>query len=102
MAVILYQIGKFKIILSINMDMTFLEFLNESKFCVLNGRFNELKDNYTSVSRKRKSVVDFICIPQDIFNMCRNFSVITVQSSVDAHAMHGLLGERSLCFDNGI
>ena len=84
------------------MDMTFLEFLNESKFCVLNGRFNELKDNYTSVSRKRKSVVDFICIPQDIFNMCRNFSVITVQSSVDAHAMHGLLGERSLCFDNGI
>ena len=77
------------------MDMTFLEFLNESKFCVLNGRFNEL-------SRKRKSVVDFICIPQDIFNMCRNFSVITVQSSVDAHAMHGLLGERSLCFDNGL
>ena len=78
----------------------FLEFLNESKLCVLNGRFNELNGNYTSVSRKGKSVVDFICIPLDIFNTCRNFSVLIVQSIVDAHAMHGLLGENSRLTDH--
>ena len=77
-----------------------LEFLNESKLCVLNGRFNELNGNYTSVSRKGKSVVDFICIPLDIFNTCRNFSVLIVQSIVDAHAMHGLLGENSRLTDH--
>ena len=43
-----------------------IEFLIESKFCVLNGRFAE-KDNFTSISKKRKAVVDYLCVSQDIF-----------------------------------
>ncbi len=35
-------------------------FLNDSKRCVLNGRFNPDCNNYTSISHKGKSVVDYI------------------------------------------
>ena len=42
-----------------------LDFLNEAKLCVLNGRFPN--DNFTSISKKGKTVVDYICVPQDIY-----------------------------------
>ena len=43
-----------------------IDFLKVTNFCVLNGRFPE--DNYTCISRKSKSVVDYICVPIDTFN----------------------------------
>jgi hypothetical protein len=79
----------------------FLEFLNDAKFCVLNGRMNG-SDNFTSVSRKGRSVVDYICIPHDIFHLCSSFEVITVQSIVDNHRLHGLLGQRSCLPDHSV
>lgn len=42
----------------------FIEFLNDSKFCVLNGRFTD--DNYTSISRTGKTVVDYLSVPHDV------------------------------------
>ncbi|CAC5383303.1 unnamed protein product [Mytilus coruscus] len=50
----------------------FIDFLNEAKFCVLNGRL-AMNDNFTSISCKGKAVVDYICVPQDSFNDFRNF-----------------------------
>ena len=50
-----------------------INFLNEANFCVLNGRFPE--DNYTCISRKGKSVVDYICVPVDTFKNVKNFNV---------------------------
>ena len=47
----------------INIDMIFIEFLNDAKLCCLNGRICNDNDNFTSVSRKGRSVVDYICIP---------------------------------------
>jgi hypothetical protein len=41
-----------------------IEFLNDSKLCVLNGRFTD--ENYTSISRKGKAVVDYLCVPHDV------------------------------------
>ncbi|CAG2188553.1 unnamed protein product [Mytilus edulis] len=72
----------------------FLEFLNESKFCVLNGRFAD-GDNYTSISKKGKAVVDFICVPQDMFTDVKYFRVLTVQSIVDDFKLHDLIGSKS-------
>ena len=71
-----------------------MEFLNEEKVCVWNGRFNE-QDNYTSISGKGKAVVEYICVPHDIFSRCKYSNVVTVQEITDQFALHGLLGERS-------
>ena len=72
----------------------FIEFLLESKFCVLNGRLGQ-GDNYTSISRKGRAVVDYICVPHDTLNSCLTFTVTTVQEIADQHQLHGLLGHRS-------
>jgi hypothetical protein len=46
------------------------DFLIESKMCTLNGRFSPNSDDYTSVSRKGRAVVDYICVPLDYFHTC--------------------------------
>ena len=56
----------------------FIDFLNEAKFCVLNGRFND--SEYTSITRKGRAMVDYICVPHEDFKKCKSFNVITVQS----------------------
>ena len=80
----------------------FIEFLTESKCCVLNGRCDNCDDNFTSVSRKGKAVVDYICVPHDMLNKYKYFKVITVQSIVDENSLHGLLGERSRLPDHSV
>ena len=79
-----------------------LEFLNDSKMCVLNGRVTAETDSFTSVSRKGKSVVDYICVPHDVIDKCCYFKVLTVQSIIDKHTLHGLLGERSRPPDHSV
>ena len=59
----------------------FIDFLNESKFCVLNGRLIDC-DNFTSISTKGKAVVDYICVPHDMLSRCKYFSVLTAESIV--------------------
>ncbi|VDI48001.1 Hypothetical predicted protein, partial [Mytilus galloprovincialis] len=79
----------------------FVEFLNEAKFCVLNGRF-ALNDNFTSISRKGKAVVDYICVPHDSFNDFRNFKVLTTQDIVDNNNLQGLIGDKSKLPDHSV
>ena len=43
----------------------FIDFLNESKMCVLNGRYKE-ENSFTSVSRTGSAVVDYMCVPHDV------------------------------------
>ena len=68
-----------------------IDFLNEANFCVLNGRFPE--DNYTCISRKGKSVVDYICVPIDTFKNVKNFKVFKVQSIAEKSKLHEFIGE---------
>lgn len=42
---------------------TCIEFLKDSKCCVLNGRLNPENDHFTSISVKGKAVVDYIVTP---------------------------------------
>ncbi|CAG2243384.1 LRP2 [Mytilus edulis] len=76
-------------------------YINEAKFCVLNGRF-ALNDNFTSISRKGKAVVDYICVPQDSFNDFRNFKVLTTQDIVDNNNLQGLIGDKSKLPDHSV
>ena len=59
----------------------FIDFLQEMSMCVLNGRFNQ--DNFTCVSHKGRSVVDYICVLHDQFNMYNNFNVKTITELID-------------------
>lgn len=43
-----------------------LEFLKDSKCCILNGRISPEKDNFTSISTKGKEVVDNIITPTTV------------------------------------
>ena len=64
----------------------FMNFLSDSKFCVLNGRFDKSKDNYTSISSKGCAVVDYMCVPYDLLQYITCFSVLTmkdVMSTID-------------------
>lgn len=45
---------------------TLLEFLKDSKCCILNGRISPEKDNFTSISTKGKEVVDNIITPTTV------------------------------------
>ena len=58
----------------------FIEILNDCKVFVLNGRFGVDSNDYTFQSTRGHSVVDYICVPQDIYNQCSNFRVIPCNS----------------------
>ena len=72
----------------------FVDFLIDSEMCVLNGRFFEDCDNFTSVSTRGRSVVDYIDVPHDCFNSCENFEVIS-PTSINENKLQSLLGDRS-------
>lgn len=81
---------------------TFREFLNDSRLCILNGRFEHEMDNFTSISTKGKAVVDYICTPHDTFKRCQSLRVITVQSLIQQHSLHQLVGDRSRPQDHSV
>lgn len=53
----------------------FIELLKTLDMCVLNGRFDPVKDNYTSVSTKGLAVVDYCVVPVHAFSQFSNFTV---------------------------
>ncbi|CAC5381141.1 unnamed protein product [Mytilus coruscus] len=77
-----------------------LDFLNEAKFCVLNGRFPN--DNFTSISKKGKAVVDYICVPQDIYEYLNYFKVLTIHSIVNDNRLLELIGDKSKLPDHSV
>ena len=68
----------------------FLEFLKESKMCILNGRFDAFSDNYASVSTKGKAVVDFFFTLQSMLDKVKSFRVLTVKEICDSYNLRPL------------
>ena len=60
----------------------FLNFLNDSRFCVLNGRYDSSEDNFTSISSKGSVVVDYVCVPYDTLQYVSKFNVITIDDII--------------------
>lgn len=78
------------------------EFLVDGKMCIINGRLNPLSDNFTSVTTKGKSVVDYFIVPHDTFDLCHNFSVTNCETVVnDLDLMH-MLNNRCKVPDHSI
>ena len=61
----------------------FIEFLKESKMCILNGRVFKENDNFTSVSTKGKSVEDYIFIPHSNLSNISHFKVHCVTALIN-------------------
>ncbi|CAC5400384.1 unnamed protein product [Mytilus coruscus] len=55
----------------------FMDFLVDSNFCVLNGRIGN-ENNYTCVSKKGKSVVDYVVVPHESIPSVSDFKVNTI------------------------
>ena len=66
---------------------SFIEFLKEGKMCILNGRFEKEKDNYTFISSRGKSVVDYFVVPHECLQYCSEFSVKTVSDIVSEYKL---------------
>ncbi len=69
--------------------------------CVLNGRVQGL-DNFTCISTKGTSVVDYILVPHENVNDCMVFNVIPCTELIDREGLHGLLSEDSKMPDHSI
>ncbi len=74
-----------------NHGASFLEFLRDCKLCILNGRVTSNLDNFTCVSSKGKSVVDYLCVPHNCVEFCKEFRVDTVSDLLATFDLFKLL-----------
>ena len=64
------------------------EYLKDSLQCVLNGRICPENDNFTCVSWRERSVVDYVLVPYTCLLSVRDFSVKTVTNLIDEYSIH--------------
>jgi hypothetical protein len=75
----------------------FIDLLLESKLCVLNGRLTADLDNYTSVSPKGSSVVDYIAVNHEAFDKCKQFQVhLAREAMTNANVLHNKVPDHSI------
>ena len=81
---------------------SFIDFLNDIRFCVVNGRITPDLDNFTFVSPRGKSVVDYFIVPQDYVKQYKSFRVELAAEVIDSLNLGDMLGERCKCPDHSI
>ena len=79
-----------------------IEFLKESKLCIVNGRICPLSDDYTSVSIKGKALVYYILVPYDCLQICNSFEVLVSNQLIKMANCMDLIGERSRVPDHSL
>ena len=60
-----------------------IDFLLDSKLCMVNGRVTKEYDNYTCVSSRGSSVVDYMLVPHSTLEKCDSFKVHLVKNLID-------------------
>lgn len=56
-----------------------LELLNDSRCCVLKGRYGDGSNENTFHSTRGKSIVDYIFVPHDVLKLFKNFRIASCQ-----------------------
>lgn len=79
-----------------------IEFLQESKFCTLNGRGDPSKDGFTCCTSRGMSVVDYVLVPHDILPNCDNFSVNNMVDTISKYNLQHLLNSNSKAPDHSL
>ena len=82
--------------------IAFIEFLQESCMCILNGRYDPEFDCFTSVSTKGSAVVDYICTMKDQLHMFHDFKVESCLDIVNTLGIQHLVGARSKIPDHAM
>ena len=68
-----------------------IEFLKDSKFCMLNGRLTSDLNNFTFVSTRGLSVVDYILVPHVTLKSCKYFRVDCMSDILNQFTLFDLL-----------
>ncbi len=55
-----------------------IDLIKDCKLCILNGWLDPLNDNFTYISDKGKSVLDYIITPHNCLDKCGSFKVHTM------------------------
>jgi hypothetical protein len=79
----------------------FLDFLNESVCCVLNGRFDPRENNFTYL-KNGESVVDWMVTPITNFHQFKNFKVHTMFETIQKQNLANELEKTSHISDHSI
>ena len=78
---------------------SFCDYISDTNSCVLNGRWMH-RDNFTCVSSKGRSVVDYILVPTEQFDLISDFHVSTMTDVLTEHAIiphaHATIPDHSL------
>ena len=81
---------------------SFVDFLKESKCCILNGRVCNDRDNYTFMSHLGKSVVDYIVVNHELLPNCKFFEVMTMNDCVERFDLLELVNDTSKLPDHSL
>ena len=81
---------------------TFIEFVKDGNLAVINGRINPENDNYTFVSNRGTSVVDYFLTPYDCLDFCNNFKVDLVSDVLEKCNAYNLLSHKCRAPDHSI
>ena len=79
-----------------------IAFLNDSKMCITNGRFQPVNDNYTCISCRGQSVVDYILTPQECLNSISQFTVRVVNNIIEQHNLYTMLSTQCKATDHSV
>ena len=60
-----------------------LDFLKDTKMCIINGRVTPDHDDFTYISSRGKSVVDYFIVPHEQINDCKSMDVYTMKNLVN-------------------
>ena len=79
-----------------------IDFLHDSKTCILNGRLSNSEDGYTFVSPRGKSVVDYIITNHDNLSNCLCFKVHYITDLVEKFKLESYLSDTCKIPDHAI
>ena len=82
--------------------LTFFEFLNDAKLCMLNGRFDSTRDNFTYINNQGKSVVDYMCVPHDCLKYVSKIEVMTTRAVIDEFELSPLINDPKPTSDHSL
>ena len=68
-----------------------IDFVRDTEVAIVNGRITPEKDNYTSVSSRGQSVVDYFLAPHDCIKFCKEFRVDLMSELLLKHNLYDML-----------
>ena len=80
----------------------FLNFVKDSKLCILNGRFGEESNKFTCVSDKGRLVADYMVVPHDCSQKLREFKVMPMTELPEKFELVGLTSSNSKPSDHSV